>query len=125
MSHGITLWNANGELVYSSLNKTVQTLDMGEVTIANNTPYIVSFTPAESEPELWIGGQFFVDAVSTGNGQYSLMIRPFAGKFAKNAAGLYCQFTIQAVGIGTLPTTPGNILGLTHLPWTIPWVVFI
>jgi hypothetical protein len=124
MSYGISLWNSSGALVYSSQYKTVQTVDMGELTISDLLSHTIQFTPVPEEPELWIGGQGYVTAVDI-NGMYSRLFGIYAGNFVQNANGDYYQFTIQAVPFAQIPATPDKISGTTKFPWIIPWVVFI
>jgi hypothetical protein len=124
-NYGLQLWNANGELVYSSLNKTVQVIGFGVVDITDlTTRFTVDFTPTLDSPELWIGGQGLTAGAQSG-GYFTRLFKIASGNFIKNGNDEYYRFSVGWIQGPLVPALPSQISGLSSYIVHVPWVVFI
>src|SRR5690606_36454136 len=93
------VFNENGELVFSSLRRTMLVHAGGSVTLQDVSDVIpITFPPTERLPTLWlspVGYHVGVYPLVCGGRPGTYLFQPLGGEFEKNSDGLWYRCKIR------------------------------
>ena len=122
--YGVEIYSSTGKLVYSSQYPTTRLLAAGTVTISSTNEHTIAIPPLSDvyTPQLWLGRTDLALGIE-GPPNVTRVLKLAGGPFVKSGA-VWSSVKFQLVVVQTIPAPPGSILGLTPLPWTVPYAVF-
>lgn len=119
-SHGIHVYDPEGQRVFSSSRRILQVLDSGTETIDYDGSVLVDIPPTEQRPYFHIYCSDYMRAVPDGSGGFDIFV-PVLGPVEQDVNGKYHRFEIAGRSI----VHQSGFLNLGPNDFEVNWVAFV